>query len=482
MATDVKLSSEFTIIYGGEVIAYCTDFQLEKNKEIIDITKLGDTWKNKKVDTKDFNVSFNGMITRGDTITASLWDSTTAYSSGDYVVLGGKAWEAQGSTTGDNPTTDDGTHWLETSEWLVGTTYAADDLVYITSVAAETRIYKSLQGSNVGNDPLTETAYWERLETNYESLLKELANNDTAVECAIKPTTSGETYYYGDGVLTSISASITQGDKATFSGSFSGSGSLSALSGYDTDYETVYNTFTTKPSTTQAEAQNTLVTSLKQYGIWTKLDTFQLYAVHTNNNDEGLINWIDPGTNDPQLSTPIVPTFAADEGFTGDSNESNNVRIQTNFIPSAASKYALNSASFGVYVRTYVAGTDCIVGVDDDTNFSQILQQYTLINSLVNTGIDPEDYGFTAHTGLLALDRPDSTQFNKYRNGVLDGNHTDPSSALPTAEMYVLAQNDVSSNDNNFAGQVSCFFAGESLTATQHLNLFSAIETYLAAL
>jgi chitodextrinase len=227
MGTDVKLSSEFTIIYGGEVIAYCTDFTIEKNKEIIDITKLGDTWKNKKVDTKDFNVSFNGMITRGDTVTASLWDPTTAYSAGDYVVLAGKAWEAQGSTTGDNPTTDDGTNWLETSAWDSGTTYAAGDLVYITSVLAENRIYKSLQGSNLNQDPLTETAYWERLETNYESLLNELKNNDTEVVCTIKPTATDETYYVGSGVLTSLSSSIAQGDKATFAGSFEGSGELS---------------------------------------------------------------------------------------------------------------------------------------------------------------------------------------------------------------------------------------------------------------
>lgn len=233
MATDIKLSSEFTIIYGGEVIAYCTDFTLERNKEIIDITKLGDTWKNKKVDTKDFNVSFNGMITRGDTVTASLWSSTTAYSAGDYVVLAGKAWEAQGSTTGDNPTTDDGTNWLETSAWSAATTYAAGDMVYITSVAQETRIYISLQGSNLNQDPLTETSYWERLSTNYELLLKELQNNDTEVLCTIKPTTSGETYYYGSGVLTSLSASITQGDKVTFSGSFEGSGELDTSTGIE---------------------------------------------------------------------------------------------------------------------------------------------------------------------------------------------------------------------------------------------------------
>jgi hypothetical protein len=291
MGTDVKLSSEFTIIYGGEVIAYCTDFTLEKNKEIIDITKLGDTWKNKKVDTKDFNVSFNGMITRGDTVTASLWDPTTAYSSGDYVVLAGKAWEAQGSTTGDNPTTDDGTNWIETSAWSSGTTYAAGDMVYITSVAQETRIYKSLQGSNLNQDPLTETAYWERLETNYELLLKELQNNDTEVLCTIKPSTTGETYYYGNGRLTSLSASITQGDKATFSGSFEGSGSLSYVSDpYGPELHTDANA-ASDPNGNEADATTGFT---PQYLTGTGANVFESqgsvvnegsYAIHADSTD-----------------------------------------------------------------------------------------------------------------------------------------------------------------------------------------------------
>ena len=302
MATDVKLSSEFTIIYGGEVIAYCTDFTLERNKEIIDITKLGDTWKNKKVDTKDFNVSFNGMVTRGDTVTASLWNPTTAYSAGNYVVLAGKAWEAQGSTTGDNPTTDDGTNWLETSAWSAVTTYAAGDMVYITSVTQETRIYKSLQGSNLNKDPLTETAWWERLETNYESLLNELKNNDTEVLCTIKPTATGETYYYGSGVLTSLSASITQGDKATFTGSFEGSGELSAISDeYGSELYTLSNAIA-DPNGSEANS----ITGWNESGLnGTGSNVFESqgsvvhtgsYAFHFNSNDTPTATariWID---------------------------------------------------------------------------------------------------------------------------------------------------------------------------------------------
>lgn len=290
MGTDVKLSSEFTIIYGGEVIAYCTDFTLERNKEVIDITKLGDTWRNKKVDIKGFSASFNGMITRGDTVTASLWDSTTAYTIGQYVVIAGKAWEAQGSTTGDNPTTDDGTNWLETSGWLVGTTYDAGDLVYITSFADENRIYKSLQGSNLGNDPLTETAYWERLETNYESLLNELKHNDTIVKCAIKPTITGETYYAGDCVISSLSASIGVADKVSFSGTLEGSGELSGYGGYGPELHTSANA-ASDPNGNEADAitgwgsSNLTGTGANVFESQASVKDIGSYALHSDAND-----------------------------------------------------------------------------------------------------------------------------------------------------------------------------------------------------
>ena len=65
MAVIDVLSKEFSIIIGTKTVAYATDFTLEVGKEIIDITKLGDLWKRKKVDLSSFKVSTNGLITRG---------------------------------------------------------------------------------------------------------------------------------------------------------------------------------------------------------------------------------------------------------------------------------------------------------------------------------------------------------------------------------------------------------------------------------
>lgn len=45
----------------------------------------------------------------------------------------------------------------EPAAWLVGTTYAADDTVFVASTH---RIYTSVQGSNLGNDPTTDDGTW----------------------------------------------------------------------------------------------------------------------------------------------------------------------------------------------------------------------------------------------------------------------------------------------------------------------------------
>lgn len=215
-ANDFLLSKNFSVIIGGEVVAFATDFSLEINKETIDVTVLRDDgWKQFLVDLKDWSVSFSGLITRGDEINSNLWNNATAYIAGNFVVLGGKAYEAQGATTGDNPSTDDGSNWLEILEWSSISTYAAGDLVYKT-VVNELRVYKSLVGSNLNNDPVSSPTQWERLEVGYEALVNYIIHNDLPIKVMFLPETGGTTYFYGDAHLTNVSGSGATGDKAPF--------------------------------------------------------------------------------------------------------------------------------------------------------------------------------------------------------------------------------------------------------------------------
>lgn len=75
MAQDPILSKAMTLSYAGKVIARCTDFSLEVNKEVIDITTLQSAeWKEILVDMKSWSVSFNALATRGADATFTVYD------------------------------------------------------------------------------------------------------------------------------------------------------------------------------------------------------------------------------------------------------------------------------------------------------------------------------------------------------------------------------------------------------------------------
>ena len=76
MATIPVLSKSMSITWGGKVIARTTDFSLEINKEVVEITTLqSEGWKEKLVDLKDWKVSFNALVTRGADATFQVYDA-----------------------------------------------------------------------------------------------------------------------------------------------------------------------------------------------------------------------------------------------------------------------------------------------------------------------------------------------------------------------------------------------------------------------
>jgi hypothetical protein len=128
---------------------------------------------------------------------------------------------------------------------------------------------------------------------------------------------------------------------------------------FDTDYQAVLDYATTQgytlPSAGQQTLQNQLVVDLKAGGIWSKLDTFGVFATD-GDSDFALIDWI-------RLSDYTAvnsPTFTTDEGFQGDGVSS---YIDTNFNPSTSGvNYTLNDACFGGVKNINVSNTDYFLG------------------------------------------------------------------------------------------------------------------------
>ena len=62
------LSKEFVILFGGEVIARCVDFEFEINKQVIDLTTLDSgQWREILADQKEWRITFNALIARSGT-------------------------------------------------------------------------------------------------------------------------------------------------------------------------------------------------------------------------------------------------------------------------------------------------------------------------------------------------------------------------------------------------------------------------------
>ena len=63
---------------------------------------------------------------------------------------------------------------------------------------------------------------------------------------------------------------------------------------YGSTYKSIYNSFTTKPSDDVADAQNQMVASLVAAGYWDRLDRFFVFAGHTNDDGESVLDWKNP--------------------------------------------------------------------------------------------------------------------------------------------------------------------------------------------
>ena len=175
MATRVKLSKEFLILYDEQIFCRATDFDFEVNKQTIDITTLcsGD-WRDIMVDGIEWRVNFNGLVTRE--LNATTYSAAVEYNEGDVVKIVGQDYFFRSKTDeneGNNPVTDDGT-------------------------------------------------YWVKIKNSYDGMLQDLKESDTAIEIIIRSDTVGDKFEVGSGFLTSLRMSGSVGDKATFSGTVEG--------------------------------------------------------------------------------------------------------------------------------------------------------------------------------------------------------------------------------------------------------------------
>lgn len=246
----------------------------------------------------------------------------------------------------------------------------------------------------------------------------------------------------------------------------------------DTDYAAILSYATTLgytlPSVSQQVKQNKLVVDLKNAGIWSKLDSFGVFATNGSSNF-ALIDW----KRLSLLTAVNSPTFTTNEGFNGNGTSS---YINSNYNPfSNGINFTQNSASIGVYLLSNPSGDFVYIGGYSDVSILTLLNPnrgFPL--GRMNDTVPFPTTGLSA-TGLISQNRPNSTTRNLYGNGTLHESQTSSSTGVPNANFYILALNDNGNVALRTTAKVSMYYCASDLTANQS-DFSTAINTYINSL
>jgi hypothetical protein len=241
--------------------------------------------------------------------------------------------------------------------------------------------------------------------------------------------------------------------------------------GFDSDYQAVLNYATTQgytlPSAGQQVKQNQLVLDLKSGGIWSKLDTFAVFA--TNGNiDFALIDW----KRLSQYTAVNSPTFTTNEGFTGNGTSS---YVDTNFNPSTSGvNYTLNNASRYFFPHAFVS-----TGRIDGTTSTAVnsIVRSSLATQRINSGSGnlALSFDYTAVINPKSIHRTSSTSVDLF-NGTAGTTGVQTSASILNSNQFVLR-----SATSYGAHTASAYAMGASLVA-ENTDFVNAYNTYKSAI
>lgn len=249
----------------------------------------------------------------------------------------------------------------------------------------------------------------------------------------------------------------------------------SSIGQFDADYVAILNYATTqgytKPSAAQQIKQNKLLVDLKAAGIWSKLDTFAVFATD-GSSDFALIDW----KRKIQYTAFNSPTFTSNGGFIGNGTSS---YIDTNFNPSTSGvNYTLNNAGRYFYLKTISTLGTFYEGLSASANGNgmsssnlasnthRINQSTNNLNSTVNS---------FNNIGFKSIHRNSSTNVELFQN-------TTQFSRTATSTSIANSNQTIFKHGLNFSNpQISLYGMGASLVS-ENTNFYNAVNTYITSL
>jgi hypothetical protein len=240
---------------------------------------------------------------------------------------------------------------------------------------------------------------------------------------------------------------------------------------FDADYQAVLDYATTQgytlPSAGQQTLQNQLVLDLKAGGVWSKLDTFAVFATD-GNIDFALIDWI----RLTQYTAVNSPTFTTNVGFQGNGTSS---YVDTNFNPSTSGvNYTLNDASRYFFPHAFGASSGVMDG--SSQNINVIFRQSSTQNKINSTTNLATAFDYTGVIEAKSIHRTSSIDISLGRGTVLTS-RTAISTSFQTVSQWLLRNASSSYSSHT----VSAYAMGASLVA-ENTDFVNAYNTYKSSL
>lgn len=249
----------------------------------------------------------------------------------------------------------------------------------------------------------------------------------------------------------------------------------------DAATDTLIDAMDVEPTTARRTLYNNLIVDIKNAGVWDKLDALYIFAAH--DSQAARLNIKNPGTYDLTVGGGS-PTFTTDAyySFNGSTDW-----FDTNFNPATAGgNYSQNSASLGIWSATGGTRTNAMGYQVNTSEGGTFLSPHTsgdrfqfIINQISISNVGSSGTPWTNSTGLFSANRSGASATQAYWNGsaqsvASNGNQT--SIAIPSNSFRIGI---IRASGTFGTIDASAAFMGSSLTATEHEDLYTAIDTYL---
>jgi len=225
---------------------------------------------------------------------------------------------------------------------------------------------------------------------------------------------------------------------------------------------------------------NNLYRQLKKPRLLQRMDVLWLPA--TYNQTAAKVNLVTPGTF--TLSEVSSPTWAADQGYTGNGSSS---YLNTNFSPSTnAVQGTLNSFSLGAWCLTAgLANADkCIFGYVD-TTATRSDMRLRPNNSGHNFALAENNTAFfdsgSPSNGFMVGNRIGASSEEGYFNGASVATASNASTRFSNKTLFLLGLNLNGSLSTPIAAQVGAAYFGSSFSAAEMNTLYLTLQNFLHA-